>query len=44
MHHHDHDDEPYIVLEKHSGGVGNLLRGVLSGAGVALLFAPRSGE
>jgi gas vesicle protein len=43
MRHHEHD-EPYIVIEKHSGGVGNLLIGVLIGAGVALLFAPRSGE
>lgn len=43
MHHHDHDGEPYIVIEKHSGGVGNLLLGVVIGAGVALLFAPRSG-
>jgi gas vesicle protein len=42
MRHHDHD-EPYIVIEKHSGSVGNLLLGVLIGAGVALLFAPRSG-
>jgi gas vesicle protein len=44
MRHHDHDEHPYIVIEKHSGGVGNLLLGVLIGAGVALLFAPRSGE
>jgi gas vesicle protein len=44
MRHHEHDGEPYIVIEKHSGGVGNLLLGVLIGAGVALLFAPRSGE
>ncbi len=44
MHHDDHD-EPYIVIEKHSdGGVGNLMLGLLVGAGVALLFAPRSGE
>jgi gas vesicle protein len=43
MRHHEHD-EPYIVIEKHTGGVGNLLLGVLIGAGVALLFAPRSGE
>jgi gas vesicle protein len=42
MRHHEHD-EPYIVIEKHSGGVGPLLLGVLIGAGVALLFAPRSG-
>jgi len=44
MRHHDHDEQPYIVIEKHNGGVGNLLLGVLIGAGVALLFAPRSGE
>lgn len=44
MRHHEHDEQPYIVIEKHSGGVGNLLIGVLIGAGVALLFAPRSGE
>lgn len=43
MRHTEHD-EPYIVIEKHSGGVGSLLLGVLIGAGVALLFAPRSGE
>lgn len=43
MRHHDHDDHPYLVIEKHSGGVGNLLLGVLIGAGVAILFAPRSG-
>ncbi len=42
MRHHDRD-EPYIVIEKHSGDVGNLLLGVLIGASVALLFAPRSG-
>ena len=44
MRHHDHDEQPYIVIEKHSGGAGSLLLGVLIGAGVALLFAPRSGE
>jgi len=44
MSHHDHDGEPYIVIEKHSSGVGSLLLGVAIGAGVALLFAPRSGE
>ncbi|HEX5971383.1 MAG TPA: YtxH domain-containing protein [Gemmatimonadaceae bacterium] len=44
MRYHDPDDQPYIVIEKHSGGVGNLLLGVVIGAGVALLFAPRSGE
>ena len=44
MRHHDHDEQPYIVIEKHNGGAGDLLLGVLIGAGVALLFAPRSGR
>lgn len=44
MQHHEHEEQPYIVIEKHSGGVGNLLLGVLIGAGVAVLFAPRSGQ
>lgn len=44
MRYHDPDDHPYIVIEKHSSGVGSLLLGVVIGAGVALLFAPRSGE
>lgn len=37
------DDEPYVVIEKHQGSVGSLLLGVAVGAGLALLFAPRSG-
>ena len=41
---HHHDDEPYIVIEKHSGDTGSLLLGVLIGAGIALLFAPGSGR
>ena len=43
MRHHEHDDEPYIVIEKNSNDIGSLLLGVAIGAGVALLFAPRSG-
>jgi gas vesicle protein len=43
MRHQDHD-EPYIVIEKNGGGVGDFLLGALIGAGVALLFAPRSGR
>jgi gas vesicle protein len=43
MRHHEHDEEPYIVIEKHGGGVGDFLLGALIGAGVALLFAPKSG-
>lgn len=37
-------ESPYIVVERQSSGVGTFLLGALLGAGVALLFAPRSGE
>lgn len=37
------DDEPFVVIEKQSGGVGSFLFGAMIGAGIALLFAPRSG-
>ena len=37
------DEEPYVIIERHSGSVGSLLLGVAIGAGVALLFAPQSG-
>src|SRR5690606_37749852 len=40
----DHDNVPYIVIERHSGGVSPFLWGLLMGAGAALLLAPRSGE
>ncbi len=40
----DHDDVPYIVIERRSGGVGPFLWGVLMGAAAALLLAPRSGR
>lgn len=41
----DHDDVPYIVIEREtSSGLGSFLLGALLGAGVALLFAPRTGE
>lgn len=39
-----YDDTPYIVIEKRSAGIGSFLLGTLVGAGIALLFAPRSGE
>ena len=39
----DRDDVPYIVVERRSGGMGLFLWGALIGAGVALLYAPRSG-
>ena len=41
--HHD-DDEPYVVIEKHSGGMGSFFLGLAIGAGLALLFAPQSGH
>lgn len=39
----DHDDLPYIVIERGNGGLTPFLWGALLGAGVALLLAPRSG-
>lgn len=39
----DYDDLPYIVIERHSGGMGAFVWGALIGAGAALLLAPRSG-
>ncbi|MFP3949177.1 MAG: YtxH domain-containing protein [Gemmatimonadota bacterium] len=41
----NHDDVPTVIIEKESGGgAGAFLLGALVGAGLALLFAPRSGE
>ncbi len=37
------DDQPYVVIERHSESVGPFLLGLALGAGVALLLAPRSG-
>lgn len=39
----DHDDLPYIVIERRSAGLGAFIWGALLGAGAALLLAPRSG-
>ncbi|HUE95631.1 MAG TPA: YtxH domain-containing protein [Longimicrobiaceae bacterium] len=39
----DHDDVPYIVIERRSAGLGPFVWGALLGAGAALLLAPRSG-
>src|SRR5438067_3450339 len=38
------DEEPYVVIEKQSGTLSSFLVGLAIGAGVALLFAPQSGE
>ncbi len=41
----DHDEMPYLVVERDSGGgLGSFILGALVGAGLALLFAPQSGE
>src|SRR6185436_3782761 len=39
----DDEYEPYVVIEINSGGVGSFLVGVAICAGLALLFATRSG-
>ncbi len=39
------EDPPYIVVERDSGGsFGSFCLGALVGAGLALLFAPQTGE
>jgi gas vesicle protein len=43
MRHHEYDEQPYVIVEKRGNDIGTLLLGVAIGAGVALLFAPRSG-
>lgn len=45
MSRYDFDNDPYVVIEKHEdAGIGPFLVGLAIGAGVALLFAPRSGR
>jgi gas vesicle protein len=40
----DQDEGPYIVIERdRGGGTGSFVLGALVGAGLALLFAPKSG-
>ena len=42
---HDQDDVPYIVIDRGGGNqTGSFILGALVGAGLALLFAPKSGE
>lgn len=40
----DDDEEPYVVIEKSEPGIGTFIAGLAIGAGLALLFAPKSGE
>lgn len=40
----DHKETPYIVVERQATGIGTFIWGALLGAGVALLFAPRTGR
>jgi gas vesicle protein len=41
----DRDDVPHIIIERDGGGgLGGFILGALIGAGLALLFAPQSGE
>lgn len=40
----DHKDAPYIVVERQATGVSTFIWGAILGAGIALLFAPRTGK
>lgn len=41
----EREDVPHIIIERDSGGgLGSFILGALVGAGLALLFAPQSGE
>lgn len=44
MSQYDFDGEPFVVIEREDAGIGTFLLGVAMGAGIALLFAPRSGS
>ena len=42
---YDFDEEDaYVVIERQQPGIGSFMAGLAVGAGLALLFAPRSGE
>jgi gas vesicle protein len=38
------EDERYVVIERSEPGIGSFILGLAVGAGIALLFTPRSGE
>ena len=38
------EEDAYVVIERQQPGIGSFMAGLAVGAGLALLFAPRSGE
>jgi len=40
----DDDEAPYLIVENREGGIMPFLIGLVVGAGIALLLAPKSGE
>ena len=38
------EEDAYVVIERQEPGIGSFMAGLAVGAGLALLFAPRSGE
>jgi gas vesicle protein len=40
----DDDEGPFVVIEQREPGIGTFVIGLAIGAGLALLFAPRTGE
>jgi len=38
------DNQDYVIIERQRGGIGPFIWGAAIGAGLALLFAPRSGR
>jgi len=38
------EDEPIVVIEKSEPGIGAFIAGIAIGAGLGLLFAPRTGQ
>ena len=40
----DDDEGPYVVIERNEPGIGSFVAGLAIGAGLALLFAPKTGE
>ncbi|GAC1516072.1 MAG: hypothetical protein NVS1B4_09240 [Gemmatimonadaceae bacterium] len=44
--HYEYEDEPYVVVQRgdSGNGIASFLGGLAIGAGLALLFAPRSGD